>query len=123
MSEAPPATSIVPPQIVSSPPVSTVSVPVNAQPASTASLVANAPPAAIVIAGDTPPTSVAADATISDEVTQPPREDWFRYTCAEVAVDKGAAESMRSTPDQLGLAVQRAVITKSSNLWDNGIVS
>ena len=108
---------------VSSPPVSTVSLPDNVQPASTASLVVNAPPATAVIVGDAPPTSVAADATVSDEAKQPLREDWFRYTCAEVAVDKGAAETMRSTPDQLGLNVQRAVITKSSNLWDNGVVS
>ena len=160
MAEAPPATSVVPPQIVkptpatstavtvvNAPPASiavnaplastsavaaivhpasTVSATLNSHPVSPVSVPVKAPPASTAIAADAPPGSTAlvdADASVSDEVRQPPREEWFRCTCAEVAVDKGAAESMRSTPHQLGLTFQMAVITKSSNLWDNGIVS
>lgn len=109
---------------VNAPPASTGSAIVH--PASTVSAAVSSPPVSTVSTVNAPPTStpsVAAAATVSSQVTQPPRDAWFRYTCCEVAVDKGAAESVRSTPDQLGLSVQRAVITKSSNLWDNGIVS
>jgi len=92
---------------------------------STAVPVVNAPPAST---GPVDATVHPADTTVNPPPvtpinTQPSRKEWFRYTCAEVAVDKGAAESMRSTPERLGLPVQRAVITTSSNLWDNGIVS